>query len=531
MYAIGIDVGSTNVKAVLVAASGETVQHASRPVPWEPAGAVAELDAEALWAAVRSTLAALGAAVAAEGDSVGAIGVCGQYSSIVPIDGELRPVAPMRLYLDQRGTRHCQAILERDPDALMTWMERHPVPPIGGGLALGHLLAFQLDEPAIHAATACYLEPVDYITTRLTGRATATQASMFASQLVDNRRLDQRRYDPELVQASGVDPDRLPPLIGAEEPVGALAAEVAAGTGLTPSTMVMAGMTDSHAAALATGAARPGRMGLAIGTTAVLLTTTDHLHADFDNEVLAMAGVRAGEYLVWAENGLAGRAVEQVLSRLVHADDALGDHRSEDPFVGFDAALAASPAGAGGVRFLPWLAGSMAPQADGAMRGGFVGVSLDTARVDLVRAAAEGVAHNLRWLLGPVEAFAEERAEELVLVGGAARSSAWCQILADVLGRPARTVADPAYAGARAVAAWAAGQAAARSRAAGASELSAEQEVASGGGSGLLGSVWAERYRPDPTTATVHAEAHEQFTAAFAALAPLRLGSRPRRST
>lgn len=511
MHTIGIDVGSTNVKAVLVGAEGAVRATSSRAVPWTPQGRVAELDAELLWDAVVASLLALSREVAGELAEVGAIGLCGQYSSIVPVDAGLRPLAPMRLYLDQRGTRHCQAILEHLPDAVVTWMERHPIPPIGGGLALGHLLGFQLDEPEIHGATAHYLEPVDYVTARLTGRVTATQGSMFASQLVDNRLLDRRSYDEDLLASSGVDPSRLPPLIGADEVIGALHPSVAEVVGLDPSVVVVAGMTDTHAAALATGAGTTGRAGVSIGTTAVVLTTTDRLHADFDHEVLAMPGIVADEYLVWAENGLAGRVVEHVLRDFVYAEDVLGAHAVRDPFVGLDAALAASLPGAHGVLFLPWLSGSMAPAADGTMRGGFVGVSLDARRVDLVRAAVEGVVHNLRTLVTPVEAFSAERIEEIVLVGGAARSTGWCQVVADVLGRPVRTVVEPDRAGARAAAAWA-------GRAAGSARV--VDPVAGPG----LGSTWGELYVPDPGACKVHDSAHQRFTASFDALRPLRLG-------
>ena len=435
----------------------------------------------------------------------------------------------MRLYLDTRGTRHCQAVLERHPDSLFTWIERHPIPPMGGGLALGHLLAFQIDEPEIHAATAAYLEPVDYVSARLTGRVTATQGSMFASQLVDNRTLGQVTYDAELVALAGVDPTRLPALVAPDTIVSPVKAAVANAVGLPADVVVVAGMTDSHAAALATGAATPGRVGIAIGTTAVVLDTTDHLHVDLDHEVLAMAGIRPGEYLVWAENGLAGRVVEHVLERFVHAADSLGDHAVVDPFVGFDAALTSSPPGARGVRFLPWLVGSMAPQADGTMRGGFVGVSLDTERVDLVRAAVEGVAHNLRWLLGPVEGFSGSVATEVVLAGGAARSPGWCQILADVLGRPVRTLADAGHAGSRAAAAWAALAVSAAAPLAESADADLDPD-GEGDGDGEtapgLGSTWADRYEPDPATKAVHDAAHVQFIAAFGALRPLRLGSR-----
>lgn len=505
--AIGIDVGTTNAKVVLVEHDGTTAARAARPLGWHRSGKAAEQDADATWAAVVDALAELRVAAPNAWGRVGSIGLCAQYSSIVPVDAEARPVAPMRLYLDGRGTRHCLAILGRHEDALATWVERHPIPPVGGGLALGHLLAFQLDKPAVHAAVAAYLEPVDFVAARLTGRLVATQVSMYASQLIDNRALGTRTYDPALLERSGVDPERLPELVDPTVPLGRVRPEVAAALGLPEGVQVIPGITDSHAAALAAGLGVPGRVGLAVGTTAVLLTPVDHLVADLDHELLAMPGID-GRHLVSAENGLAGRAVAHVLEGFVHARDALGDHRATDPFDGFDEALAASPPGARGVRFLPWPAGSMAPQADPAMRGGFVGVSLDTERVDLVRAAAEGVAHNVRRLLGPLEVATAQAVDDIVLMGGAAQSRAWTQVFADVLDRPVRAVVEPGHAGARAVA------------------LRAAALVAGPGSVADPVAATGPVILPDPTTRTVHDAAHDTLVEVFDALRPLRLGRR-----
>lgn len=519
MHTVGIDVGSTNVKVALVGHRGEGLAVASRSLETVREGRCAELDAGVLWGTVVAALGDLASAASAGGldglADVGAVGVCGQYSSIVPVDEHVEPVAPLRLYLDTRGTPHARALLANVPGALATWTERHPIPPVGGGLSLGHLLAFQHDEPELHRRTAAYLEPVDFVTARLTGVATATQASMFASQLVDNRQLGQTRYDPDLLRLAGVDHTRLPPLVAPGSTVGGVRADVASATGLPAGAPVVAGITDSHAFALATGAAVPGRIGVVIGTTAVLLATTDRFGSDADSDVVAMPGVEPGEYLVWAENGLAGRVVEQILTAFVHGSDALGDHAADDVFQGFDAALLASPPGAEGVRFLPWFDGAMAPVADSAMRGGFLGVSLDTRRVDLVRAVAEGVAHNIRWLLGPVAARAGRPAAELALAGGAARSPVWAQIVADVVGLPVRVLVDPDHAGSRAVAAWAG-----RQVAGGPAEEPADDRPGPG-------SRWGRRHDPDPGSLAVHDAAHEQFTAAFHALRPLRLGRRP----
>jgi len=504
--AVGIDIGSTNVKVVLVRSDGTLAATAERPLTWHRQGGVAEQDAEAQWQAVVGALADL-ASVSGKGglSAVGVIGLCGQYSSIVPVDAQARPVAPMRLYLDQRGTTHCMDLLGRHDDAFVAWLERHPIPPVGGGLALGHLLGFQHDEPGVHQRTAAWMEPVDYVAARLTGVIAATQGSMFAAQLVDNRSLGTTTYDPDLVAMAGVDRDRLPPLLPVGAAVGTVTAEVAAMCGLPPEVEVRTGLTDSSAQALATGAAQPGRVGVAIGTTGVVLGTAPVLGVDLDHEVFTMPGPWLDRYLVSAENGIAGRSVEHVLARFVHATDALGDHGIADPFAGFDEALLASPAGARGVRFLPWLSGSMSPQADAFARGGFIGVSLDTERVDLVRAMAEGVAHNLRWLLGPVEVFTGDVAREVVLTGGAARSAAWSQSIADVLQLPVRVLADAGHSGAIAAAAWA-----------------LCRSTGTNGDGPPLGT--GATFEPAPATAEVHAHAQGQFVAAFEALRPLSLG-------
>ena len=511
MDAIGIDIGSTNVKAVLVDDAGTTRAVAARGLTWHRSGKVAEQDAEAMWSAVLEVLGELAAGQGGSLGGVGALGVCGQYSSIVPVDAELQPLAPMRLYLDQRGTGRCFAIMEAHEEAFATWVERHPIPPVGGGLSLGHLLAFRDEQPAVHAATAAYLEPVDYVVARLTGVVAATQGSMFASQLIDNRDLHATGYDPELLAMAGIEVDRLPPIVPLGSIVGSVSGAARREAGLGPDVAVVTGLTDSSAGALATGSARRRIAGIAIGTTSVLLTTAPSLGLDADHEVLTMPGTDHDRYLVSAENGLGGRAVEHVLGRFVHATDPLGDHGAADPFVGFEAALDASPAGARGVRFLPWLSGSMAPQADPSMRGGFVGVSLESERVDLVRATVEGVVHNLRWLLGPVETFTGEPIEEVVLTGGAARSPAWCQVLADVLQRPVRAVDEPGHAGARAMARWA-----------------ADHVVGGRPDDDHAAAAIAASYDPDATTADVHDAAQAQFVAAFEALRPLRLGAGPR---
>ncbi len=505
-HAVGIDVGTTNAKVALIDPDGNLVVSASAPIPMRRVGAVAEQDPEDLWGAVADATRSVVAASPGGAADVGSIGVCSQYSSIVPVDSAGRPTSDLVLYLDQRGTPHSWAILERHADAFEIWLAHHGVPPVGGGLSLGHLLHFRDDRPDVHAATAAYLEPMDFVNMRLTGRVAATQCTMFTSQVCDNRSPGTTEYDADLVKRAGIDPAKLPELIEVDGIVGGLTGAASAELGLPEGAVVRAGMNDSHAAALATGAYSDGRAGLMIGTTSVLLDVVDEMATDLDNELVAMPTPIPGRYLAWAENGIAGKALEHVLGEIVFASDALGDHGCADPFAALDTSLASAPAGAGGVIFLPWLTGSLAPRVNSAMRGGFLNISLDTGRRHLVRAVVEGVAHNLAWLMPIVESFTGNRIDELVFGGGAARSSVWARVVADVTDRPVRRLDAPETAAARAVAL-------ASSTSPGPAEPVDERVAA------LL--TAGDALEPDPTNRRMYDEMHEQFVAAFDAVRPI----------
>jgi sugar (pentulose or hexulose) kinase len=144
-----------------------------------------------------------------------------------------------------------------------------------------------------------------------------------------------------------------------------------------------------------------------------------------------------------AEGGLAGKALEFVLEKLIYASDALGDHRVDDPFARLDTVVAATPPGADGVIFLPWLTGVWSPAGDPHARGAFLNLGLSTTRAHLARAALEGVACQLRWMLPHIEALTGRRHDELVFGAGGACSDEWAQILADVCDRPVRQLAEP----------------------------------------------------------------------------------------
>jgi xylulokinase len=489
---IGIDVGTTNLKVAVAEADGRIVGRAQRPLPIDRDGDQAEQDSEAMWHVL---VAAIREAVGTRAGDIASIAVCSQYSSIVPVDNEARPVAPMLMWQDQRGTDHSFDIMSREESAFVTFVERHGIPPIGSGLSLGHILHYQLDRPEVHTRACAYLEAMDYVTARMTGRITASQHSAFMYQLCDNRTLGATRYDDDLVKLAGIDPTRLPELVAVDATIGTLDPSVASELGLSDAVTVRAGTNDTAAVAIVTGAFTPGRGGLAIGTTSVLVDAVADFRVDLEHQILSMPGPFPDRYVVCAENGLGGKVLEHVLHNVVYATDELADNRVDDAFAALDALLRATNSGTS-VMFLPWLNGSNAPRGSTTMRGGFVHVSLETNRRDLVRATVEGIAHNLGWLLPHVEAFTGERIGEIAFMGGAARSEPWCQILADVLDCAVLPLADPELGAARAMALRALGQTA-------------------------TPDTTTTRYDPDPATRARYETRQVQFEAAYAALLPI----------
>src|SRR5436853_2919885 len=164
--ALGVDVGTTNLKVALVRDDATVIGAAQRALTVERGPDTAEQDADAMWDQLVSAVREVTASHPDAAAEVVAMSVCSQYSSIVPVDAQGEPVAPMLMCQDQRGTDHSFDIMSRDEGAFMTFLERHGIPPIGSGLSLGHILHSQIDRPAVHAATSAYLEAMDYVTAR-----------------------------------------------------------------------------------------------------------------------------------------------------------------------------------------------------------------------------------------------------------------------------------------------------------------------------------------------------------------------------
>jgi xylulokinase len=444
-----IDLGTSGPKAAVIDAAGRVLGSARATVTtrFGPDGA-AEQDPVEVWQATvnacrRALHAAVQPALQTGSDPVCDAVICSsQYSSVVAVDAAGVATRPMLLWMDQRASpRRLRALgaPRANPLHVADWFRRNGLAPIDAGITLNHIRWVQHAEPDVYASTASFLEPMDYLTLRLSGRATANPCTALMYLLTDNRSPTPDRWDPTLVGRAGIDAAKLPELVPAGSDVGPMLPDVAEALGMSPTTRVLSGLNDTQAGALAAGAATGNRAALSLGTTAVIAARCDRHRADPRTTIFSSVGPCAtpgAGYLMSAENGVAGGALEHFTRLLYEGPD----------YDALDADVAGAPAGAGGLLYLPWVRGSLAPAADGKMRGGFLNLGLEHARPHLARSVLEGIALNLARLRGPAERFAGRTFGEFSAYGGGAQSDRWCQIHADVLGAPVHQLAQPGHA-------------------------------------------------------------------------------------
>lgn len=444
-----VDLGTTALKVGVVTWHGRVTGWEERQLvtDYGPGGSATQDPAQwwdLLVEAARAVLAGV-----PSGD-VAAVAVTGQWGSTVPVDADGLPVGRCLMWMDTQGARHARGIVGGPvqgyrPDVLAGWVRRTGgVPSTSGADPVGHMLHLERDRPDVAAAARWYLEPVDHLTMRLTGRPAATPMSMTAAWLTDNRRPDVLAYDPVLVRRAGLPMAKLPPLVASLSVLGPVSGTAAAALGITRGARVVTGMPDLHAAAVGSGCLRDFEAHISIGTSAWVGCPLPAKKTDVLRQLAAVPGLGDGGYLLADNQDSAGRCLQWF--RGAFAAPGEGLLPSYDDLVG---AAASSAPGAGGVLFTPWLTGERCPVDDRAARAGFHNLSVATTRADLARAVLEGVAYNLRWLLAGAEHFTRRRLEPIRLVGGGARSDLWCRILADVCDRTIERTADPVLVGLR----------------------------------------------------------------------------------
>jgi xylulokinase len=400
MTLVGIDVGTTGVKALAVSTSGDVVSKVEHAYPLStPQPGWSEQDPEDWVRAADAALAELGA------DADG-IGLSGQMHGLVCLDADLRVLRPAILWNDQRTGPQCAEIEERVGfDRLIELTGNRALP----GFTAPKLLWLREHEPAVYARIAHVLLPKDYVRLRLTGELAMDVADASGTLLLD---VGARRWSAEVLVALELDPAWLPPLLESADVAGTWnGVPVAAGAG------------DQAAGAIGVGVDRPGPLSVVLGTSGVVFAALPAFAHDPTGSAHAFCHAVPGGWHAMGVMLSAAGSLAWLRDLLDAPYDELLDEAER------------WPAGVEGALFAPYLSGERTPHADPDVRAAFTGLSLRHDRGALVRAVLEGVAYGLRdslELLRELDVVADVGR----ISGGGARSDLWTRIVASVLGLP-----------------------------------------------------------------------------------------------
>ncbi|HXR73486.1 FGGY-family carbohydrate kinase [Actinocrinis sp.] len=460
---LGVDLGTSGPKVALADARGRLLGHAKAPVPLRllPHGG-AEQDPHAWWSAICAAAKQALADTAAQlgydpAPHVAAVCFSAQWGGTVPVDAGGNPTHPAVIWMDARGAAYSRAAAGGAPTVpgtgynarkLRSWLVKTGgAPTLTGKDPVGQALFLKRERPEAYAAAAYLLDVPEYLTLRATGRAAAAHDTAVLRWCTDNRTPGAVHWDPALTRQCGLDPDKLPDLVAPASIVGPLTAQAATDLGLSTSALVVAGTGDTTAAAIGAGAVRDYDAHLYVGTSAWLSCHVPYKKTDLRTSIASLPAAVPGRYWVATIQDVAGKAIDWLIDNVLH------ETRPEAALDQLNALAEASPPGARGVLFTPWLNGERTPVDDSSLRGGWFNASLTTDRADLARSVFEGIAHNTRWMLEAVERFTGRTGPQglgaLRFIGGGASSRLWCQAMADILDRDIHQVAQPVLANVR----------------------------------------------------------------------------------
>jgi xylulokinase len=505
---LAVDLGTSGMKIALITIGGKVLGWESEPVRLilTPDGGAEQSPGE-WWAAFLSASKRLLEREPEAGRLVRAVCCSTQGEGTVPVDKDGNALMNCILWMDMRGAPYLRqrfgGPINVNGAALgnvLRWVRlTGGMPSMTGKDPAAHMLLVRERFPEVYARTYKFLNVLDYLNLRLTGRFAATFDSILTSWVSDNRDPDAIHYDPGLVRRCGVDGDKLPEIVPCTAVLGPLKPDVAAALGLGPGVQVVAGAIDTTAAAVGAGAVEDYLPHLYIGTSSWLATHVPFKKTDVIASLASVPCAVPGRYLLIALQATAGGNLTYLRDNILyHKDELLQEAEVPDIFKVLDKIAARVPAGSNGVLYTPWIWGERAPVEDRTLRAGLYNLSLNNTREDIVRAFLEGIALNTRWLLAPVEKFLGRKVPSIHIAGGGAQSDVWCQIFADAMNVEIKQVADPIYANARG-AAWIG--------AVGLGELSF-------GDIPQLVKV-RQVYAPDPRNRVLYDERFEQFTQVY----------------
>jgi xylulokinase len=433
-YLLGIDVGTSGSKAILIGADGAVKASATTEYPlYTPQPLWAEQNPSDWWTATVTSIKQVlqqGGVAAAD---VAGVGLTGQMHGLVLLDAQGEVLRPCIMWNDQRTAAQCAAITEKVGLDNVLRLTGNPILP---GFTAPKIVWVREHEPQVYARVAKVLLPKDYARYRLTGGFFGEVSDASGTSMFD---VGQRQWSSEMLQALEVPREWLPEVTESPVVSARVSAQAAAETGLLEGTPVVGGGGDQAAQAVGTGIIAEGVVSATLGTSGVVFAASDSYRVEPEGRLHAFCHAVPGMWHLMGVMLSAAGSFRWYRDTLGEVERAQEKETGRDAYDILTGAAAEVAPGCEGLIFLPYLTGERTPYPDPNARGVFFGLTLRHGKAHMTRAVLEGVSYGLLDSLELMRALGLS-IEQVRASGGGARSSLWRQILADVFNAEIVTV-------------------------------------------------------------------------------------------
>ncbi|MFD2612523.1 xylulokinase [Paenibacillus gansuensis] len=414
-YVLGVDLGTSSVKVVMVNRSGVVTAEASESYPLIHLQSGYSEQKPEDW--VKGTVKAIRRLIQESGtapEEIQGLSFSGQMHGLVLLDKDRRVVRDAILWNDTRTTAQCRLIESKLGSRLLD-IARNPALE---GFTLPKLLWVKEHEPQLYETASVFVLPKDYLRYRLTGQLAMEYSDAAGTLLLD---VAEKRWSAEICEALGIDPSVCPPLVESSDLVGTITLEMAEQTGLSPAAKVFAGGADNACGAIGAGILSGEQTMCSIGTSGVVLSYEAGKDRDYAGKVHFFNHGQKDAFYAMGVTLAAGYSLQWF-------KETFAPEQSFDELL---TALGTTEPGAKGLLFTPYIVGERTPHADASIRGSFIGMDASHELGHFTRAVVEGITYSLRESVDILRA-AGKRIDSITSIGGGARNDHWLQMQADV---------------------------------------------------------------------------------------------------
>ena len=434
IYFIGIDIGTTGAKALLMDLNGVVVTTATNEYPmYIPNPLWAEQNPDDWWNAVCKSIKNVLAQGKIKVNDVKGIGLTGQMHGLVTLDEYGKVLYPCIMWNDQRTAEECNQITEKIGFNELLSITGNQVLP---GFTAPKILWLRKNRPDIYTKIKKVLLPKDYIRFKLTNEFFTDVSDASGTSLLN---VKERKWSKEILEKLSIHFEWLPEVVESVSQTGRITKEAALLTGLSEGIPIFAGGGDQAAGAVGAGAVKEGIISIALGTSGVVFTHSDNYRIEPEGKLHAFCHSVTNKWHLMGVTLSAAGSFRWYRDTFTYEEKLEAEKSGKDVYEILTEKASTIPAGSEGLFFLPYLTGERTPYPDPNARGAFIGLNVRHTKAHMTRSVLEGVAYSLRDCYELISNLGI-KAESIVISGGGAKSVLWRSIISDIFNAEINTL-------------------------------------------------------------------------------------------